>query len=130
MAAPAQPRLLFRRVQRLTHARQFQAVYAAKASVSAAGALRIHGKPNGLVHCRLGLSVGRQVGGAVVRNRLKRLLREAFRLEQRAFPMPLDLIISARAHDEHPLSDYRAALRHAAEHLARVWLKREGNNPA
>lgn len=105
-------------------------MYAAKASTVAAGALRIHGKPNGLAHCRLGLSVGRQVGGAVARNRLKRLLREAFRLEQRAFPLPLDLIISARAHEEQALTDYRAALLHAVEHLARLWARRAGNNPA
>jgi ribonuclease P protein component len=35
--------------------------------------------PNDLGHARLGLAVSRKVGGAVVRNRVKRRLREAFR---------------------------------------------------
>ena len=36
--------------------------------------------PNGLPHSRFGITVGRKVGGAVVRNRVKRLLREVMRL--------------------------------------------------
>jgi ribonuclease P protein component len=45
---------------------------------------------------RLGVSVGRRVGGAVVRNRVKRLLREAFwALED--VPLDHDYVIVARA---------------------------------
>lgn len=36
--------------------------------------------PNGLSLTRCGFSVGKKVGGAVVRNRVKRLLREITRL--------------------------------------------------
>jgi ribonuclease P protein component len=93
------PRLTFTRRQRLTHARQFDAVYAGKVQRSR-GPLAVHGIPNGLEFCRLGLSVGRRVGGAVARNRAKRLVREAFRLEQGALPSGrgrgLDLIVVVR----------------------------------
>lgn len=42
---------------------------------------------------RLGLTVSRKVGCAVVRNRVKRLLREYFRLQQNEFSAPLDIVI-------------------------------------
>lgn len=45
---------------------------------------------------RLGLSVSRKVGGAVERNRVKRLLREAFELEAAGVPASLDVVLVAR----------------------------------
>jgi len=45
---------------------------------------------------RLGLSVSRKVGGAVERNRVKRLLREAFAAEAERLPGDLDLVVVAR----------------------------------
>jgi len=46
---------------------------------------------------RLGLSVSRKVGKATVRNRWKRLIREAFRLTRRRLPQGVDLIVIPRA---------------------------------
>jgi ribonuclease P protein component len=45
---------------------------------------------------RLGLTVPRQVGGAVDRNRVKRLLREAFDAEAAGVPANHDVVIKAR----------------------------------
>ena len=54
--------------------------------------LTLWGLPNGLSHARLGLIVGRKHGNAVRRNRIKRILRSAFRLSQHELPQGLDLV--------------------------------------
>jgi len=46
---------------------------------------------------RLGLITSGRIGGAVVRNRARRLLRESFRLHQRDLAAAVDLVLVARA---------------------------------
>lgn len=45
---------------------------------------------------RLGVVTGRRIGGAVVRSRVRRLLRESFRLHQHELARPVDLVLAAR----------------------------------
>ncbi|MBZ5721752.1 MAG: ribonuclease P protein component [Acidobacteriia bacterium] len=45
---------------------------------------------------RVGFTVGRVLGGAVVRNRMKRRLREAVRLQRPAASIPVDVVINPK----------------------------------
>ncbi|MFT5424154.1 MAG: ribonuclease P protein component [Phycisphaerales bacterium] len=97
---PPAPKLGFARSARITHAREFQAVFAHKVRKSR-GSLTVFVRPNGLGRDRLGLSIGKRVGNAVVRGRAKRLIREAFRLSAPARGQALgrggyDLVVSSR----------------------------------
>jgi ribonuclease P protein component len=75
---------------------------------------------NSLGKTRFGLSVSRKHGGSVVRSRIKRLLREAYRLSQHELPAGLDLIlIPQQPAAEHTLDDYRKSLVSLATQLAR-----------
>ena len=109
MPSPSK-RYRFTHGNRLHGSRAFGGVYAARAR-KVVGPLVIHSKPNELGHPRLGLSVSKKVGKAVKRNRIKRLLREAFRLSRGRFPQNLDVLVVVRG-PEPPdrLDDVREAL--------------------
>jgi ribonuclease P protein component len=49
------------------------------------------------VRSRLGVITSAKIGGAVVRSRARRLLRESFRLHQHHLLQPIDLVLVARA---------------------------------
>jgi ribonuclease P protein component len=46
---------------------------------------------------RLGVITSKKIGGAVVRNRARRLMRESFRLHQHELAQPVDLILVSRS---------------------------------
>ena len=85
------------------------------------GPLTIYALPNVLSHCRLGLSVSRKVGTAVRRNRIKRLLREAFRLMQHDLPRGYDLIVVVRPHMPLILAEYQKLMSAMLLKLHRAW---------
>jgi ribonuclease P protein component len=83
------------------------------------GVLTVHGIENGRDASRLGISVSRRkVRAASTRNRLKRLIREAFRLSKADLPAGIDLVVVPRAH--HPsFAAVQQSLVALARHLAR-----------
>lgn len=68
-------------------------------------------RPNDLGAPRLGLAVAiRTVGTAVARNRVRRIVKESFRLAQHALPA-VDIVVAARARVKGAVSrDLRASL--------------------
>lgn len=64
---------------------------------------RLHGQgftlifhPNNLEYSRIGISVHRQIRGAVKRNRIKRIIRESFRLHRELYPAGADIVFAIR----------------------------------
>ena len=58
--------------------------------------MAVHAFPNDIGVARLGLSVSRKVGTAVVRNAIQRRLREIFHAELHELDANLDFVVSAR----------------------------------
>ena len=98
-AAPVPVRHRLPATARLRSARDFQRVY--QRGLRAAGALvTVVAMHNRLRRgTRLGVSVSKDHGAAVRRNKIKRLLREAFRLERPQLPPDLDLVLIPRQRD-------------------------------
>jgi ribonuclease P protein component len=87
----------FHKSEHLLKTPQFQAVYDRRCSVADPElGLIIYVRENGLPHSRTGFSVSRKYGGAVQRNRLRRLLREAYRLEKAGLPVGIDIVVIPR----------------------------------
>ncbi len=82
----------FSKKERLVSNEQFRAVLARKLRARN-GLLTLYMAENDCGYPRLGVSVGKSCGGAVVRNRLKRLLREAFRQNRDRLPAGFDYLL-------------------------------------
>jgi len=82
---------------RISRASEFERAYKRGRSVGGRHLVVYLFAGNGLSEARLGLSVSKRVGGAVERNRLKRLIREAFRLNWAERLRGCDVVVVARA---------------------------------
>jgi ribonuclease P protein component len=93
LSIPARP---FQPAQRLRHKSEFDLVYR-ESRRSADAMFAILARDSKLPHARLGLSIAaRIIGNAVERNRIKRVVRESFRLHQAALPN-VDIVVNARS---------------------------------
>jgi ribonuclease P protein component len=105
----------FPRDARLLGPKDFERVYALRQRVSNL-CFSINFAPSPSGYARLGLSVGaKSVGNAVARNRVKRIVRDWFRLCRAELP-PLDLVVGAR---NGAASAHNAQLRESLAHLRR-----------
>ena len=114
----------FPRSRRIRSSQEFERIYAQRQRAGD-DHLLVFAAANGLEHSRLGLSVSKKHGNAVRRARLKRLLREAFRLSQHELPPGLDLILIPRQGTSAGLEGFRGSLLRLAQRLG----KRLGVSP-
>ena len=96
--------------QRLRRKREFDAAFKDGRRISDSF-FSLSVRPNELGFARLGLAIAaRTVGNAVARNRVRRTIKESFRLNQRVLPA-VDIVVGARnAVRAAPNADMRASL--------------------
>ena len=116
----------FSRDDRLRQRREFEECYASGARVSGRHVQVFVLPARGpRARTRLGISASRRVGGAVVRNRVRRRLREIFRRTRAALlSSPVSLVVNARpsaatATFRELAEDYAASVRRALSRLPR-----------
>jgi len=118
----------FPKTVRLLKSAEFDRVFRRRCSF-ADGLIIVYFASSSIERPRLGLVVSRKCGNAVVRNRWKRALREAFRLVQHELPSHLDLVVLpqrgarpevARLQDSFKQLAARAAEKLATEKLATI----------
>ena|ERR1700733_6207132 len=115
----------FRPHERIKSPADFRRAFDRKRSVSN-DAIIVYGVENGLEYCRLGISVSKKrVRKAHDRNRVKRALREAFRLAKADLPTGVDLVIVPRG-GTLGFAEVRLAL----PELARAVARRLGRVPS
>jgi ribonuclease P protein component len=113
-------RFTFAKNKRLVSNSQFKEVLARGLRVSD-GLLTLYMAKNDCGCSRLGVSVGKSCGGAVVRNRIKRLLREAFRQSQDRIPAGFDyLLMISRSYTKSDKSGTKEAIRQLTSQQVRT----------
>ena len=85
----------FPRNERIVRGAEYRSIYSSGTKLHSERFV-LFSRENGLAHPRLGVTVSRKVGGAVVRNRIKRLVREVFRKSKAEIPCHLDLVLNAK----------------------------------
>lgn len=121
-------RLTLKRSRRMIRKGDFERAFAARCT-AADSRLVLYVLPNGLDHPRFGMAVGRRHGNAVQRNRLRRLLREAFRLEQHNLPAGFDYLAVPRPAPQVALAVYRQSMLRLAGQAVRRWHSRPSQQP-
>ena len=100
----------FPRHYRIIRGSDYRAVYAEGRKLPG-DLFVLYFRENSLAHHRLGITVSRKIGGAVTRNRVKRLFREIFRRFCAEIPRHYDFVVNAK----------HGAARAGYDRLCRVW---------
>lgn len=88
-------RAVYPRRHRIVRTSDYRAIYGIGRKVHS-GSFVLFGRENSLGFHRLGITVSRKIGGAVVRNRIKRRFREIFRKSSNDHPRHFDLVVNVR----------------------------------
>ncbi len=114
--ATGRPSYRFPRSARLRGRKAFQELFERRVRTSDQR-LMLYAAPNGRRISRLGIAVNRRYGHAVRRNRIKRLIRESFRLIRPELPGGLDVLVVPRPGREPALSELQDSLRELIRRL-------------
>ena len=90
----------------------------------------IYGRKRRRRIARVGITVSKKVGNAVVRNRVKRLVRETFRMTRDVLPPDLDFVLVARR--QRPIKTLEETQRQfleGAEQLRVLYISRQKSVP-
>ena len=115
---PDMPEASFPKTVRLLSSAEFDRVFRRRCSL-ADSMLVVYGCEGENQQARLGLTVSRKCGGAVVRNRWKRALREAFRLTKHKLPLRIDLVVLPRPESTPNVDCLQASLQNLSWRLQR-----------
>lgn len=116
----------FRKEERLCKRTDFEFVLK-NGRMSRNSILKVIAVPNGLDRTRMGIITGKRFGNAVRRNRVKRVIRESFRLAKHDIPKGLDIVvIPLREKEESTLDSTRHSLVKLVTRVA-AELERERN---
>jgi len=132
--APSAPSLIkgnkkafgFQACFRIKKSDDFTAVFLENKRISDQ-AMILYGIKNNLAITRIGLAVGRRIGGAVLRNRYKRLLREAFRTVRGDMPVGLDLVVVPKKKFHATVPSYTKSLKSLSKQLS-IKMQRSTNS--
>ncbi len=117
-------RHLFSKKQRLRNNDQFKGILGYKCCAGN-DLFKIYVAGNDCGYPRLGVSAGKRCGNAVVRNRLKRLAREAFRASQHDIATGYDylLIFTPKVSKKEKLSEKSAAMKMTCSQVTQSFLR-------
>ncbi len=104
-----QERFTFGKPFRLRRQQDFQRVLRRGRRVARRGVV-VYVDANGLAWSRLGIRVSRRAGNAVERNRIKRWIREVFRVSRSQLPVGVDVVCVIRSPVDHAFEQWREIL--------------------